>query len=186
MVAMLAGAATFTSTAASAATHTNYPPLPPKLVVNKGKVKQNSTVHVTGRKYVNREKVYVTITYPRQGHRRPVVRTVTVYANRSGTFSLNLRLTGVGRVSIKARGAKSRKSATVYVTVVKKRGRSWDFRSAVLPIGTGSTGSTGPATATQPAQDRGLAIAGFGVLALLGSAVITRQATRRRRRVYAA
>jgi len=190
-MAMVVGAVTFTSTAASATPRRPYPPPPASLVVNRGHVNQNSNVRVTGLRYANRERVYVTITYPAQPRRRPVSRTVVVYANRSGNFSLNVRLTGTGRVVIQARGANSRKSASAVVVVSQPRGRDRgngrNFRAAAFVAGVDTPGPTGP-TPNSPASspiDRGLPIAGLGVLALLGGAVITNQVARRRRKVHA-
>jgi hypothetical protein len=186
MMAMLVGAATLTSSAASAApTLRPYPPPPPALVVNRGWVRQYSYVRATGRKYAPRERVYVTITYRARPHDRPSVRRTVVYADRAGRFSLHLRMTGTGRAVISATGTRSGSSASA-VVIVQRRGHGHGFQQAAVTTGldTGSTGLT-PGSATPPPADRGLAIAGLGVVALLGGAVITSRVTRRRRRVYA-
>lgn len=122
MMAMTVGAVALTSVAASANPPPKYPPTAPRCVVNHGSVDQDSPVRASGSRYASRERVYVTITYPAVGHRRPVVKTVVVTASRSGTFSVNVRLTGLGRVTIKARGVKSNKPASAVVFVNKKRG----------------------------------------------------------------
>jgi hypothetical protein len=188
ILAMAAAAVTLTPAVASASRRTHYPPPPPSLMVRPGSVKQNTTVHVTGSQYAKREKVYVTITYPAQPHRRPAVKTTVVNTGRSGTFSLNLRMTEIGRAAIKARGGNSRKSATALVVVTSSHGHDQKLRRMALATGLEAPSSTGltPASATPPPADRGLAIAGLGVLVLVGTAVITGRATRRRRKANAA
>jgi hypothetical protein len=179
MLALLAGTATFTSAAASASpTLRPYPPPPPSLVVNHGWIWQNSSVRVTGRKYAARERVYVSIS-PAQPHRRPVDRRFVVYANRSGGFTFSARLTGIGRVVIRATGQRSDKSASVVVFVRKRHGHGPGFQPAAF-----TTGLTPAASTTSPG-DQGLVLAGLGALALLSGAAITSHVTRRRRKVYA-
>jgi len=186
MVAILAGAATFTSAAASAAPPTNYPPVKPVLTVQRaGQTHVGSLIYIKGASYARGEKVTAIVYYPKQGRKWAWTRKITTYANGDGRFRFGLRLAGAGRVAIKATGASSRRSGTIYINV-KKSGRNWDFRASSFATGVDSPGSAGLTPATLPADDRGLAIAGFGVLALLGSAVITRQVTRRRRKVFAA
>jgi hypothetical protein len=184
ILAMAAAAVTLTPAAASATRRTHYPPPPPSLMVRPGSVKQNATVHVTGGKYANRERVSVTITYPGQPHRRPVVKTIVVKVGRSGTVSFNLRMTEIGRATITARGSNSHKSATAFVLVKASHGHNQKFRRMALAVGPETPGSTGltPTTATAPSAGRGLATAGLGVLILIGTAVITGHATRRRRK----
>jgi hypothetical protein len=122
MMAMVVGAVALTSVAASAKPPPKYPPATPRCEVNHGSVHQDSSVRASGSRYTSRERVYVTITYPAVGHRRPVIKTIIVNASRSGRFSVNVRLTGLGRVLIRARGARSHVPATAVVVVTKNRG----------------------------------------------------------------
>jgi hypothetical protein len=182
MLAMLAGTATFTSASASASpTHRPYPPPPPSLVVNHGWVWQNSSVRVTGRKYAARERVYVSITSPAQPRHRPVVKRFVVYANRAGSFTFSARLTRIGRVIIRATGARSDKTASAVVFVRKRHGHGHGPGFQPTAFTTGLT----PAASTTSPGDQGLVLAGLGALALLSGAAITSHVTRRRRKVYA-
>jgi hypothetical protein len=180
-------AVTLSPTAASASRgKVHYPPPPPSLVVNRGVVKSGTTVHATGRKFASKERVYITVSYRAKGwHRWRTVKTAVVRTDRRGTFVINVRMYQAGVVVIKAFGTKSHQSAAAYVYVIDKhKGGDWSIRPAAL-----STGSTGPGQTalaprqTTPSGGAGLALAGLGVLALAGSAVVTRQTVRRRRKV---
>jgi hypothetical protein len=175
-------AVTLSPTAASASRgKVHYPPPPPSLVVNRGVVKSEATVHATGRKYGSRERVYITVSYRAKGwHRWRTVKTAVVRTDWRGTFVINVRMHQAGVVVIKAVGTKSHQSAAAYVYVIDKhKGGDWSIRPAAL-----STGGTGPSqTALTSSGGTGLALAGLGVLALAGSAVVTRQTVRRRRKV---
>jgi hypothetical protein len=180
MVTALAMMLGLTGTAVQA-TRKPYPPPPPSLVVDRGVVKHGSTVHATGRKFGGRERVYITVTFRAAGsHRFRTVRTAVVKTNRNGQFSFNMRAFAAGIVVITAKGSNSRTgaSASVYVIDKRKGGSGWTMRRSSYTAGT-------PAVAGQPQEPTsntsGLAIAGLGVLALAGSALITQQALRRRR-----
>jgi hypothetical protein len=174
-----------TATAAQA-TPKHYPPPPPSLVVNKGVVKFGVVVRATGRKFASKEKVYITVVFRAKGsHRYKTIRTATLQADRKGTFTYNVRAFAAGILIVTAKGKSSRKSAAaaVYVIDKKKGGAGWQMRRASY---TASAPGTSPITAAgRPAETSsnlaGLTIAGLGVLALAGSAVVTRQAIRRRR-----
>ena len=179
-MAMMAGTVTLSATAASAAPNApvataakHYPPPPPVLVVNKGVVKKNVTVRVTGRKFKAKEKVYIKVTFLPKGSKRfRTVKTATVRTDRYGKFIYNIKMKGAGLVIIKAT-SKSKQTGVASVFVIdKKKNGGWNLRSATVAAAPESTGGTAP----------GLAIAGIGVLALAGSALVTRQTVRRRRR----
>jgi hypothetical protein len=177
MMAMVAGVLVSTSAAASASPKLHpYPPPPPALVVNHGWVRQHSTVRVTGRRYGHRERVFVIIVYPGHHVTKTVART-----DHSGRFSVRLRLTRAGRVVIRATGTRSGKSASVVVIVRRSHGHGRPFQPAAFTTGLDTTASATPPTD----DDRGLAIAGLGALALLSGALVTTQVTRRRRKVHA-
>jgi hypothetical protein len=125
MMAMMTGAVTLTSVTASATPPPSYTPVAPKFKVNTQKTTKNGVVYPSGTGYARGEKVYLTITYPALKGKRAVVKTVVVYASSRGGFSTSVRLTGLGQVSIRARGVVSNKPKTVYVLVVVKRGRGW-------------------------------------------------------------
>jgi hypothetical protein len=131
--------------------------------------------------------VYITVSYRAKGsHRWRTVKRAVVRADRGGTFVVNVRMYQAGIVVIRAFGTKSHQDAAAYVYVVDKHkgGGYWSIRPAAL-----STADTGPSqTALTPrpttsSGGAGLALAGLGVLALAGSAVITGQTVRRRRKV---
>jgi hypothetical protein len=196
-LAMTVGVLAFTSGTASAdprghsyGYHNHYPPTPPSLVVNKGVVKYGVSVKATGRKYAKKEKVYITVYFRAKGsHRVKVVKTATVWTDKNGKFSINIKMSRPGTVLISAKGKTSRKTAVAAVYVVDKRNGSgsWSIRPVAYSTGlTGPGAGAGPTTLTSTEQSTssggaGLAIAGLGVLGLAGSAVLTRQTIRRRR-----
>ncbi|MGA5301780.1 hypothetical protein ACPCHT_17760 [Nucisporomicrobium flavum] len=185
-LALTMGLTAFTATAASATPPGNYPPPPPSLVVNKGVVKYGVVVKATGRQYKGKEKVYVTITFrPKNSNRWRTVKTTSVYADKKGKFTYNVKTFAAGMLCITAKGKSSKKSASAAVYVIdKKKGGGWNIRRASF--------TTGPTTGVQntpvsvngsESQPNGawLAAAGLGVLALAGSTVITRRTMRRRK-----
>ena len=201
-LALTVGFLAFTSGAASAAPrenhsfgwHNHYPPVPPSLVVNKGVVKYGTTVKATGKRYAKKEKVYVTVYFtPKGSHRTKIVKTATVWTDKNGTFRINIKMSKPGTVIIAAKGKTSRKTATAAVWVINKHkgGGGWSVKPVSYTTGlTGPGGGTGVTTltpASQPSTGGGaeLAVAGLGVLGLAGSAALTGQAIRRRRRVVA-
>jgi hypothetical protein len=179
IVAMLV-AIVLSPTAASASPKKHYPPPPPSLTVDRGVVKTGTTVRATGRKYGYRERIYVTVSFkPNNSRHWRTVETAVVRADRDGKFSIEIKLYSAGLVVVTARGTSSHKSASAFVYVIYKRG------------GHGSSWSIRPASYAAPLADKpspvpGLAIAGLGVLALSGGALITRTTIRRRRRTKSA
>lgn len=187
-VAMTMGLLAFTSGAASATPRGPYPPPPPSLVVNKGVVKFGVTVKATGRQFAAKEKVYVTVYFKaKNSNKVKVVKTATVYADKKGKFSVNVKMSRAGIVVIAVKGKTSRKSAQAAVSVIdkKKGGGGW----SVKPVShiTGLTGADAGATTVTaapqpaPANTAGLSLAGLGVVALAGSVFVTRRTVRRRR-----
>lgn len=195
LVAVLAatvGAATLTPTAASATpaapagtatASSHYPPTKPKMVVNRGSVKAGQKVRASGRQFVRREWVNITITFKAKGsNKSKVVKRAVLRADSKGRFAFSLRLARQGTVLIKAKGVKSNKSAYATVRVTsKKGGGAWVIKPASLSTST-TGGNTGLVSATDTGS-AGLAVAGLGAMALLGSAVVTRRVVRRRRGV---
>ncbi|MFG1608595.1 hypothetical protein [Actinoplanes sp. NPDC049265] len=166
--------------------HTQYPPLPPVYVVNKGVVKRGVSVKTTGRMYGKKEKVVITVTFkPKGSNRFRTVKTAAVKTDKNGKFTYSLKLPSAGIVIITAVGKSSRKAASVSVYVIdKKKGGWWDFRRAAFTTGaTTAVPAKVGGVPSQPAQNNaGLAVAGLGVLALAGSTLITRRIVRRRQR----
>jgi hypothetical protein len=200
-LAMTVGFLAFTSGTASAAPrehaysygwHHHYPPVPPSLVVNKGVVKYGAIVKATGKRYAKREKVYVTVYFtPKGSHRTKIVKTATVWTDRNGTFRISIKMSKPGTVIIAAKGKTSRKTATAAVWVINKsKGHGgWSVRPVSYTTGLTGPGAGGttltPASQTPAGGGAELAVAGLGVLGLAGSAALTGQAIRRRRRVAA-
>jgi hypothetical protein len=182
-VLMMAMAALVMSpTTASASPKRPYPPPPPSLTVDRGVVKYGTTVNARGNKFSSRERVYVTVTFKAKNSRHwRVVKTTSVRADRNGRFSVYIRTSRAGQVTITARGSNSRKSASAYVYVLDKRrghgGGGWSARPASFST------SLAAAPAPAPAQDGALlTVAGLGLLAAAGSVVVTHVTVRRRRR----
>jgi hypothetical protein len=179
-----------TATAAQAAPNhhppNHYPPPPPSLMVDKGVVRVGVTIHATGRMYTSRERVYITVAFrPKGWHRYRTVRRAIVRADRHGNFTYHVRPLAAGIVIIIARGQRSHNSASAVVHVIDRhRGGGWQMRPAantgLIATGSGATVAAPPAESSSDIA--GLTIAGLGVLALAGGAIITRQAIRRRRR----
>ncbi|HET6534373.1 MAG TPA: hypothetical protein VFH03_27645 [Actinoplanes sp.] len=184
-VAMTVGLLAFTSGAASAEPrghnngfHNHYPPPPPSLVVNKGVVKYGVTVKATGRKYATKETVYVTVYFKAKGSKKvKVVKIATVRTDKNGKFVVNIKMSKPGTVLISATGKTSHKTAmaAVYVIDKKKGAGNWSIR----PVAHTTTLASAEQSTTSGGA--GLAAAGLGVLALAGSAALTRQTIRRRR-----
>ena len=188
MLAMTLGLLAFTSGAASATpgNHNKYPPVPPSMVVNKGVVKYGVTVKVTGKRYTAKEKVYVTVYFvPKGSKKAKVVKTASVTASKSGTFTVNVKMSKPGRVIIAGTGKTSKKTATAAVWVIDKKKGSGGW--TIKPVSY-TTGLTGPATAIAPVSEQtpagpAVAAAAIGLFGLAGSAAVTRQTIRRRRRM---
>jgi hypothetical protein len=91
-----------------------------------------------------------------------------------------------GQVIITAKGTKSHKNAAAFVYVIDKRkgGGSWYITPAAFS--TGTTGTVLSSSTQTPSNGVGVAIAGLGVTALAGSAIVTRRTIRRRRKAAAA
>jgi hypothetical protein len=121
----------------------------------------------------------VTVSYkPKNSRHWRTVKTAVIRADRSGTFSVNVKMYSAGLVIITARGTNSHKSASAFVYVINKyggHGGSWSIRSA----------SYSAPLASKPAPESstpGLAVAGLGVLGVAGCALITSKTTVRHRR----
>jgi hypothetical protein len=125
MMAMMTGAVTLTSTAASATRPPpSYTPVAPVFRVNTGSVQLNKSIRATGFKYAPRELVYLTITYPRVGARPGFVKTIRTTTTNGQTFSIGIKLISSGYVTIRARGATSNKPKILTVRVTAaRRGR---------------------------------------------------------------
>jgi hypothetical protein len=188
-LAMTMGLLAFTSGAASATPRGPYPPPPPSLVVNKGVVKYGVTIKATGRKFAAKEKVYVTVYFKAKGSNKvKIVKTASVYADKNGKFAVNVKMSKAGIAIIAVTGKKSRKSAqaSVYVINKKKGSGGWTIKpvSYTTTLTGADAGTTTAVTAApQPASANtaGVSLAGLGVVALAGSAFVTRQTIRRRR-----
>ena len=184
MLVMAVGAITLSPTAASASPKKHYPPPPPSLTVDRGVVKSGTTIRATGRKYGSRERVYVTVSFkPSNARHWRTVKTAVVRADRNGKFSIKIKVYSPGLVVITARGTSSRKSASAFVYVINKRGGHggwWSIRPASYSAPIAS--KPAPASPHVP----GLAVAGLGVLALTGCALVTRTTIRRRRKANSA
>jgi hypothetical protein len=125
MMAMMTGAVTLTSGAASATPPPSYTPVAPVFRVNATSVQLNSSLRATGIKYAPQELVYLTITYPAVGARPGFVKTIRVNTTRGQSFAVSIKLISTGQVKIRARGATSNraKNVTVLVTAPRRRGR---------------------------------------------------------------
>ncbi len=189
-VAMTMGLLAFTSGAASATPRGPYPPPPPSLVVNKGVVKYGVTVRATGRQFATKEKVYVTVYFKAKGSNKVrIVKTATVWTDKNGKFGINVKMSKPGVAIIAVKGKTSRKTAQAAVYVIDKKKGSGGW--VIKPVAH-TTGLTGPgagattltsAPQSAPASTAGIGLAALGVVALAGSAVITRKTIRRRRAV---
>jgi hypothetical protein len=193
MVAMLAapvGVVALTPGSASAAPTvktTNYPPAKPTVVVNKGTVKIGVTVRATGREFKAKEKIYITVVFTPKGSKKSkVVKTAYVRADSKGKFGVNVKMSAAGSVVIKGKGLTSKKSGSATVWVInKKKGKGgWSVHPASFTGGPTSTSVLTPVSVTSGTE--GITLAALGAMALLGSAAVTGQTIRRRRRVSAA
>jgi hypothetical protein len=182
------GAATAAPVKPTPATEaTAYPPEPPRLTVNRGNVKTGQTVQASGRRYVKNEQVVIVVRFkPKGSSKFSTVNEKVIRADRKGRFVVSVRSARVGTMTIKGRGRTSGLSATVYVLIKSgKNSGSFTVRLASFTPGSGDTAAT--TLVAKPASNDttstgNLALAGFGALALIGSAVATQQVVRRRRR----
>jgi hypothetical protein len=183
-LAMTVGMLAFTTGAASATPRGPYPPPPPALVVNKGVVKYGVTVKATGRSYAKKEKVYITVYFKAKGSKKTkVVKSATVYTDKKGKFSVNIKMSKPGTVQIKATGKTSKKTAyaAVYVIDKKKGSGAWVIKPASFTTdltGSGTTSLTSTSSTTGGAE---LTLVALSVVALAGGAVATRRVVRRRK-----
>ncbi|MFI5932969.1 hypothetical protein [Actinoplanes sp. NPDC051494] len=181
-LAMTFGLTAFGASAAQAAPGA-YPPPPPSLVVNKGVVKIGIKVRATGKKYIAREKIAVVIKFlPKGSTKWKTTKVVGLKADKFGKFTYNVKTKSAGTIVITAKGAKSKKGASATILVLKKgKGRivmrKASFDSAPATVAVGST------TEAPASNGVWIAIAGLGVLALAGSAAVTRNHVRRRNNV---
>ena len=185
MLAAMVGAITLAPTAASATPRAPYPPPPPNMVVNKGTVKVGVTVKATGRSYTAKEKVTITVTFtPKGSSKSKVVKTATVYADKKGKLSINVKMGGAGTVVISGKGKTSGKTASASVHVIDKyKGNGWEVKRAAFGTGT-TTGSSvvfASTTESAPTGNAGVAVAALAAMALAGSVLMTRRVVRRRR-----
>jgi hypothetical protein len=123
MMAMMTGAVSVTSGAASATPPPSYTPVAPVFRVNANSIQLNSSLRATGIKYARGELVYITITYPAVGARPAFVKTIRVTANGQ-SFNVSIKLISTGQVKIRARGVTSNRAKNVTVLVTpRRRGR---------------------------------------------------------------
>lgn len=192
VMAATMGAATLTPGTASAAPDTTaatqatnaYPPTPPKLTVNHGRVKPGKTVRVMGKRFRSREKVTIIVRFkPRGSSKYRTVKQRDIRADRKGKFTITLRLARAGTVSIKGRGHSSHLSSTATVIVTKGKSRgTWVIRLAAFTPGAPVVKPASVVTAGHESSPvTGLAVAGLGAMALIGSAITFRVVRRRRR-----
>ncbi|BFU42432.1 hypothetical protein [Krasilnikovia sp. MM14-A1004] len=166
-----------------------YPPPPPVLTVNKGVVKVRAAVKVTGKKFVKKEKVVLTIRFlPKGSHHWQVVKVTSFRVDKHGKFAFHIKSAKAGTIVIVAVGKTSKQKAQASVKVVSKIKGSGGIVITPAAFSTGVTNGGTPALT--PAHDSsntmGLAVAGLGAMALAGSVVITRRTIRRRRASSAA
>jgi hypothetical protein len=183
VVALTPGSASATPGVAAAA----YPPVKPTVVVNKGTVKKGVSVKATGRSYKAKEKVFVTVSFKAKGSKNyKTVKTATVKTDSKGKFIIIVKMSMAGTVIISGKGLTSKKtgSATVWVIDKKKGNGGWVIHPASFTGGPAATSVVTPISAPDGAE--GIALAGLGAMALLGSAAVTGQTIRRRRRLSAA
>jgi hypothetical protein len=186
-LAMTVGALAFTTGAAQATPVGPYPPPPPSLVVNKGVVKYGVTVRATGRKYAAKEKVYITVYFKAKGSKTTkVVKTGSVYADKKGTFKVNIKMSKAGMVMIKAVGKSSRKTAyaAVYVIDKKNGSGSWIIKPASF---TSDLAGPQPTAVSSTSSSTGggvvLSAVALGVVVMAGGGLVTRRVVRRRQGV---
>lgn len=163
-----------------------YPPTPPRVTVNRGSVKTGQTVRANGRKFVKRERVSIIVRFkPKGSSKFRTVNERVIRADRNGKFTVTVRAARVGTMTIKGRGHTSKLSSTAYVKITKGKSKgSFTIRLASFEAGSAAgAGTTAVAKSTSTTtQDNGLALAGLGAVALIGSAAVTHQVVRRRRR----
>lgn len=169
-LALAVGSLAVSATAAQAAPGP-YPAVPPTMTVNKAVVKYPVAIKATGRKYHAGERVTVTISYKRKGTSKyKTVKTSSVRADGKGKFLYYLLTFGPGIVKVTGTGTFSKKSASASIFVIdkKKKLTPWKPVSLQAPVEQRNNGAW-------------LAAAGIGVLALAGSAAVTRRTIRRRK-----
>jgi len=191
---MTAGVTTLSAEAASAAPNDPYPPTVPALTVNRGTVRVGSSVRATGKGFRSHERVWIAVLYHPLywDHYTTVLQDYGVHANRNGRFSIKVRMYLPGTAVIKAYGVRSGRLASAPVRVllfghglggwmITRAGYTYSGRPmAVSPV-TSSTVSSAPRNES-PTGMPAVTLAGLGVLALAGSALITRNTIRRRRK----
>lgn len=189
---MTAGVTTLSAEAASAAPHDPYPPAASALTVNRGTVRVGGSVRATGNGFRGHERVWVTVLYRPLywDHYTTVLQNYGVHAGRNGKFSVSVRMYLPGTAIIKAHGVRSGRSASAPVRVllfghgmggwlISRAGYTYSGKpEAVSPVITSMVASP-PPTQT-PTDTPAVAMAGLGVFALAGSALITRKTMRRR------
>jgi hypothetical protein len=177
-VVMTAGVTAATSQAATAAPNVPYPPAAPALTVNRGSVRAGASVKATGNGFRPSERIYVTILYrPPLWGPATSVQSYDAHADKKGSFAIRVEMRLPGTAIILAQGVRSGKTASATVRVTSNgHGDGWTISPAgyTTPTGTNTT-HTAPT----------VMLAGLGLLALAGSALITRGTIRRRRRVTA-
>jgi hypothetical protein len=191
---MTAGVTTLSTEAASAAPHDPYPPTASALTVNRGTVRVGSSVRATGNGFRSHERIRVTVLYRPLywDHYTTVLQNYGIHAGRQGNFSVKVQMYLPGTAIIKAYGVRSGRSASAPVRVllfghglggwlISRAGYTYSGRpEAASPVITSTVAS--PAPAETPADPPAVALAGLGVFALVGSALITRRTMRRRRK----
>jgi hypothetical protein len=190
---MTAGVTTLSAEAASAAPNDPYPPTAPALTVNRGTVRVGGSVRATGNGFRSHERVWITVLYhPLHWDHYTTVQDYGIHANRNGRFSINVRMYLPGTAIIRAYGVRSGRSASAPVRVLRfghglggwlitRAGYTYSGKPmAVSPVTTSTVAS--PPRKETPTDTPAVAVAGLGVLALAGSALITRKTMRRRRK----
>jgi hypothetical protein len=177
---MTAGVTIATTQSAVAAPTEPYPPTAPALTVNRGSVQVGNAVRASGNGFRPSERVLITILYrpPRWDHFE-TVQSYDTHADRQGEFSVRAEMHLPGTAIILAQGIGSGRTASATVRVTR-RGHgdgNWVITNAGYTVDTGSAAAPSKPGSTSP----GIALAGLGVLALAGSAALTRRTMRRRR-----
>jgi hypothetical protein len=112
----------------------SYPPPPPVFTTNRGTVKVGQKARVSGNHFGYVERVTLTIVYQPSGRRAVIV----VTTDRFGRFGASVTLRIAGSATITAFGRTSHFSASVTITVRRKRGPR-AAAAAPSPTGTLST-----------------------------------------------
>ena len=191
---MTAGVTSLSAEAASAAPNDPYPPTASALTVNRGTVRVGHSVRATGNGFNGDERVWITVLYhPLHGdHYTTVLQDYQIHANRRGRFSVRVRMYRPGTAIIEAYGVGSGRSASAPVRVIHtghgpggwvitRAGYTYSGEPTALSPATTSTLAS-PARNAGPTDPPAVTMAGLGMLALAGSALITRKTMRRRRK----